>query len=295
MRNRVLTSVTLTVLLVLLSTICFASDSVDFKAQSNKLVSFQGWQFATDVVLDTVKRHNDLMGGNVEYATVSGDYSAIMEQKFISGDAPDILYGHVYDAVRYFDGGWIDSVESLPNADEILADLLPQVAQAWTYKGKVLGLPYFTSVIGILTTNLDKLTQVGLSEADYPKTWEEFYAQLYELKEQGVEYTYLPAWYSEQWGIGWSFLAEVLNRGGMTADPVTHEPRLTVDGPGGDTLRIWKAIWNDGIVNKEVLSYRETDHIEAWESGRYLYGSHMAYNIRRSNAPPPIRVFGQIR
>lgn len=267
--------------------------AVDFEARSGQTVRFQGWQFATDVVLDTVRRYNETMGGNVEYNTIAGDYSAIMEQKFIAGDAPDILYGHVYDAVRYFDGGWIEAIDSLPNADEILADLIPSVAEAWTYKGKVLGLPYFTSVIGILVTNLDRMEECGLTEADYPKTWDEFYELIHALHEQGVENPYLPAWYSEQWGIGWSFLAEVLNRGGVTADPETHEPRLTADGPGGDTLRAWKRLWNEGVVDKEVLSYRETDHIEAWESGRYLFASHMAYNIRRSNDPKFSQVAGR--
>jgi ABC-type glycerol-3-phosphate transport system substrate-binding protein len=256
------------------------------EAVSGEEVVFQGWQFATDVVLDNVSRYNSEMGGNVVYSTIAGDYSAIMESKLIAGAPLDILYGHTYDAVRYYEGGWLLPVDQLPNFEEEIApDLYPHIIQYWSYDGHVLGLSYFTSVLGIIGVNLDKLEEGGLTPADYPATWDELYDQLYVLRDNGIQYPYLPTWYVEQWGIPWAFLIEVLNRGGVDADPVTHAPGFTADGPAGDTLRDWKRIWNDGIVQPEVLSYKEADYIEAWESGRYVYAPTMAYNLRRFNNP----------
>ncbi|GAH90719.1 unnamed protein product, partial [marine sediment metagenome] len=55
-------------------------------------------------------------------------------------------------------------------------------------------------------------------------------------------------------GISYSFMFEVLNRGGCVAHPETHEPMVTVDGPAGDTLRDWKRVWNDGLITEEVLT-----------------------------------------
>jgi multiple sugar transport system substrate-binding protein len=257
----------------------------DLKSVSGEVVEFQGWQFATDIVEGNVKRYNGEMNGKVVYSTIAGDYSAIMENKLLAGAPLDILYGHIYDAVRYYEGGWLMTVDELPNYEDIIADMYPNIAQYWTYDGHLLGLSYFTSVLGIVGVNLEKLEEAGLTPDDYPATWDELYDQLYKIRDAGIKHPFLPSWYNEQWGMAWAFLFEVLNRGGDIADPVTHVPMLTVDGPGGETLRDWKAIYNDGIVEEEVLSYNEADFLEAWESGRYVYSPTMAYNIKMFNNP----------
>jgi ABC-type glycerol-3-phosphate transport system substrate-binding protein len=263
-----------------------AQGAFDLKAQSSETVYFQGWQFATDVVQNNVARYNSEMGGHVEYSTIAGDYSSIMESKLISKAPLDILYGHVYDAVRFYEGGWVKPIDELPNFEtEIKPDLYPSIAGYWTYKGHVLGLSYFTSILGIIGVNLLMLKEAGLTEADYPSTWGDLYNQLYQIKDAGIEHPMLPAWYYEQWGMAWNYLLEVHNRGGVVADPETHAPLLTADGPGGDTLRDWQRIFKDGLVEKEVLSYKEADFLEAWESGRYVYCPTMAYNIKMFNNP----------
>lgn len=260
-------------------------EEATFEAMSGEAVEFQAWQFATDVVQSNVDRYNDEMNGNVVYATIAGDYSAIMENKLLAGAPLDMLYGHIYDAVRFYEGGWLMPVDELPAYEDIKADMYPHIADYWTYDGHLLGLSYFTSVLGVVTVNLQQLEAAGLTPDDYPATWDELYDQLYEIRDAGIDHPYMPSWYNQQWGMPWAFLFEVLNRGGMTADPVTHAPMLTVDGAGGETLRDWKAIYNDGIVEEEVLSYQEADFLEAWESGRYVYSPSMAYNIKRFNNP----------
>ena len=66
-----------------------------------------GWQYRTDIVQSNIDRYNNEMGGNVDYATVTGDYPAIMEQNLMSGGDLDIFYANPSQASRYFDGGWV--------------------------------------------------------------------------------------------------------------------------------------------------------------------------------------------
>jgi len=286
MASRVVTKLLGTVLMVavLVVPLAMAYDEFDLRPWTNTPIYFQGWNYRPDIVEDNVRRYNEELGGHVQYSTIAGDYSAIMETKLVVGAPLDVLYGHAYDAIRYYRGGWILPAEELPNIEQIKADMYPTIIKALSYDGKLLGLPYFTSVIGCVAVNLKLLEKVGLTPQDFPKTWDELYNQLYEVRKRGLEHPYLPPWYVEQWGIPWAFIYETLNRGGRIVDE-NGEPLLTADGPAGDTLRAWKRIWNDGLVPHEVLGYKEADFLEAWESGQYLYTPTMLYNLKRHNDP----------
>jgi len=259
---------------------------------SNEKVYYRGWQYMTHIVKANVNRYNDELGGNVDYATLTGDYPTIMEGKFIAKAPLDILYGNPTQACRYYDGGWILPAESLPNVEEIKADMYPNIRDAWTYKGELLGLCYFVTTRGAVHVNLKKLAEAGLTEKDFPKTWDELYDQLYVLRDKGIKMPFLPHWFGEWYGINWAFIFETLNRGGQIADPETHKPLLTADGPAGETLRDWKRIWNDGLVPKEVLSYLEPDFLEAWGSGEYVYSPQQLYDLKKFNQPRYSRFAG---
>ena len=107
------------------------------------------------------------------------------------------------------------------------------------------------------------------------------------MRDAGVKYPFLPHWFSEWYGISWAFVMEVHDRGGQVAEADSHVPLLTVDGPGGDTLRQWKRIWNDGLVPEEVLTYNESSFMEAFKSGEYdfIYENHSKRWARDYNGP----------
>ena len=91
-----------------------AAGAQDLAPTSGEPVFLRGWQYKTDIVQDNVDRYNEAVGGNVDYATVTGDYPAIMEQNLIAGAELDVLYANPSQAGRYFDGGWIMPAEELP-------------------------------------------------------------------------------------------------------------------------------------------------------------------------------------
>ncbi len=266
----------------------------DLKATSGEPVYFRGWQYKTDIVQDNVNRYNTAMNGKVDYATVTGDYPSIMEQNLMSGAELDVLYANPSQACRYFDGTWIMPAEDLPNIDEIKADLYPNLAEAWTYKGKLLGLSYFVSTRGAMHVNLKKYGEVGLSDKDFPKNWDELYEQVYALKDKGVAQPYLPHWFSEWYGISWAFVFEVLNRGGKLADPETHKPVLTTDkdGPAYKTLAAWKKLWQSKLVPEEVFTYNESAFIDAYASGRFVFSPQQLYDLETFNRKDRSQIAG---
>ena len=264
------------------------------KPRAGRQSFFRGWQYKTDIVQDNVDRYNGEQGGNVDYATVTGDYPAIMEQNLMAGAELDVLYANPSQAGRYFDGGWIMPADALPNIDEIKADMYPNILDAWSYKGNLLGLSYFVSTRGVMHVNLKKYNELGYTDADFPANWDALYDQLYEMRDKGVDQPFLPHWINEWYGISWGFNFEVMNRGGEVAHPETHEPLLTTDadGPAYKTLEDWKRIWNDGLVPEEVLTYNESSYLDAYASGRYVFSPQQLYDLETFNREDRSQIAG---
>jgi multiple sugar transport system substrate-binding protein len=267
---------------------------MDLKATSGQPVFFRGWQYKTDIVQDNVARYNKELGGKVDYATVTGDYPALMEQNLMAGAELDVLYANPSQAGRYFEGGWIMPAEELPNIDAIKADMYPNIRDAWTHQDKLLGLSYFVSTRGVMHVNLKKYGELGYSDKDLPKTWDELYDQLHAMNAKGEKQPFLPHFINEWYGISWAFVFEILNRGGVPADPETHKPMLTSDtgSPAYKTLDAWKKLWNAKMVPEEVLTYNESAFIDAYASGRYVFSPQQLYDLETFNRPDRSQIAG---
>lgn len=255
---------------------------------------FRGWQYKPEVVQDNVDTFNKVHNADVDYATVTGDYPALMEKSLIAKDKLDILYANPPTAVRFYEAGWLMPVNELDKFEDIKKDIYPNVLDAWTYDGKLLGLSYFLSVRGLVAVNKLKLKELGLDESHYPKNWDEFYDHVLALHNKGVKDVYLPHWFNEFYGISWAFIWEVLNRGEYLIDPKTKKPNLKSSGVAAETLRDWKALWKSGAVPEEVLSYTESGIVDGFASGRYLYSAQAAYNIAYFNNPQFSKMAGNV-
>ncbi|MDE2455917.1 MAG: extracellular solute-binding protein [Burkholderiales bacterium] len=257
-------------------------------------IYFRGWPFKPEVVTDNVNRYNRELHGHVDYATLThGDYPTLIEKSLIAHDKLDIIYANPPTAVRFLEAGWIQPADDVPAFKEAYADMYPNVREAWTYKGKMLGLSYFLSTRGMVMVNMKRQKELGLEKAE-PKNWDEFYAQLLELAKKGAKDVYLPHWFNEFYGISWAFLWETSNRGGKVIDPATFAPQLSADGPAGKTLAAWKSIFNAKIVPEEVLSYNEPSIVEGFGSGRYLYSTQAAYQMAVFNDPTKSKIAGAV-
>jgi len=263
--------------------------------QAAETVYFRGWQYKTGIVQDNTDRFNKEQNGNVDYATVTGKYPSLMETKLIAGDRLDVIYANPATALRYYEGGWVEPINSFDNFDEIVADMYPNIRKAWTYKGKLLGLSYFVSTRGVMHVNMKKYGELGYSEKDFPKNWDGFYDQVEELYKKGDKTPFLPHWFNEYFGIGWGFIFEVINRGGNVAHPETHKVVMDPNrGPAFDTLTAWKRIWKAGIIPEDVLTMTESAYIEAFSSGRYVFSPQQAYDLKTVNDPAKSKIAGHV-
>lgn len=259
------------------------AQATEFKPASGETVYFRGWQFRTDVVQNNVDTYNKAFEAKVDYATVTGDYPAVMEKALIANEQLDVLYANPSSAVRYNGGGWVLPASELPDGQEIADGMYPNIREAWSVDGKLLGLSYFVTTRGAVHVFTKPFLAAGYTEEQLPTNWDALYDMVYALKEKGVATPFLPHWFGEYFGISWGFVFEVMNRGGQVADPATHKPALTLDGPAGKTLAAWKKLWKSGLVPEEVFSYNEAGYIDAFRSGRYIFSPQQLYDLKTFN------------
>jgi len=258
----------------------------DFKPISDSQIELRSWQFMTEIPKGNADLYNSQLGGHVHYAAITGDYPSIMQSMMIAGSHVDVMYAQPTTAARFYDAGWIIPAENFSNVAKIKADMYPNIVDAFSYKGKLMGLNYFDTGFGVPLVNMKLAAQNGLSLADVsPKSWHDLWTSIPNWQAKGIKYPYLPWWIGDWPGISWAFTYEVMDRGGNLADPNTHKPVVTLGGPVGQTLQDWKDAWNNDRVPKEVLQYTEADVVQAFGSGKYLLGSQHLYDIKRFNDP----------
>lgn len=255
---------------------------------------FNGWGFETDMVQRWVSRFNQQNKENASFNVIAGDYPSVMETKLINDAKVDMAYVLDSDFPRWARAQWIYDFEDWWDVDKAKAEMFPNVRNVLTINGKLYGLPYFTSVGGAIATNQKLLDKVGITPEEYPKTWEELYDQMRDIKKSGAAETpWLPRWINEWFGIPISIYEEMANQGLELVDedgnPIfngkTEHVRVLEDG---------KRAWDEGLVPKSVLTMTETDQIDGFSTGQYAMSQQQIYDaIATFNDPQRSQIAGQ--
>ena len=110
--------------------------------------------------------------GNKATVTQAQDIGQQLGQGFASNNPPDVFYVDAGRFATYASAGSLEPYgDSLPGKD----DFYPALRQAFTYDGKLYCAPKDFSTLG-LQINTTAWSKAGLTDADYPTTWEELAA-----------------------------------------------------------------------------------------------------------------------
>ncbi|MFC4496518.1 extracellular solute-binding protein [Streptomyces ovatisporus] len=97
------------------------------------------------------------------------DIDQQLAQAFAGNRPPDAFYVNSDQFANYAKGGSLHAYgEKVPDKE----DFAPQLRKAFTYKGELVCLPKDFSTLGLVVST-EKWKEAGLSEKDYPTTWEE--------------------------------------------------------------------------------------------------------------------------
>jgi len=189
----------------------------------------------------------------VETSYVTGDYPTLTQTQLAGGNVDyDVLFVDDGFAKKWFDSGWIRSLDDIDGVKDVLADLNPGIeANCRTPDGKLITLPYYRGV-EIFIYNKAHLAKIN---ASVPKTWDEFEATAGELKAKNVVATpYSPFW-TQQFQVIWTqLLAESFSDGAGDFFDAGLKPIFKDDPVVASTLTRWNRMYKAGLIPQDIFT-----------------------------------------
>lgn len=173
----------------------------------------------------------------------------------------DALY--VFDHVLSQWASWLEPLDGFEGADKLKEAMLPLARQSMTFKGKLYGLPYYTSYFGVIY-NEKMMKAAGIDGP--PRTYDEWVQQARAIKEKGLSKTPLiwPVKYTG-WGGMWVLNAMVASRGGRLLDA-----DLKPTPEALESLKWWAGTYREGLSDPKSIELDPNDSARAFMSGDYF-------------------------
>jgi multiple sugar transport system substrate-binding protein len=122
----------------------------------------------TNAVNAATERFTEASGTSVEVIPAQ-DLSQQLTQGFAGGNPPDVFYVDPVKVVQYGEAGSLFAYgDQIADVD----DIFPALRESYTIDGQLYCAPKDYGTLA-LVINTDAWTAAGLTEADYPTTWEE--------------------------------------------------------------------------------------------------------------------------
>lgn len=113
------------------------------------------------------------LGIQIDYQVYGDGYNDTLRIAAQAGEAPDLYKADGKWLPEFVESGYATPIEDLPGSEEILSQYSSLLAnQAQIFDGKTYTLPYNMTTYGMVI-NTDLFEACGLTEDDYPTTWED--------------------------------------------------------------------------------------------------------------------------
>ncbi len=123
------------------------------------------------------------LGIKIEYTVYGSNFTDTIKIAAQAGEAPDLFRSDSKWMQDFVNSDYLMAIEDLPGSEGLLSKYSSLVAnQAHVFNGKTYTLPYNLTTYGFVI-NKDLFAASGLTEADYPKTWDDVQAVAKKITE----------------------------------------------------------------------------------------------------------------
>lgn len=113
------------------------------------------------------------LGIYIDYTVMGDKFKDTVQMAVQAGEAPDLFRSDSKVILDYIENGYIIPIDELPGSEELLSKYSGIVSnRIHVFDGKTYTLPYNLTTYGFIV-NKDLFKECGLTEADYPQTWED--------------------------------------------------------------------------------------------------------------------------
>ncbi len=232
-------------------------------ARAETRLKFIAWNFQVETVKGFLARFEaENPDIKVDMEVIPSAQFAAKIQLMKSANTPfDALY--VFDHILSQWATWLGPLDNYPGADDLKKVMLPLARQSMTYRGKLYGLPYYTSYFGMICN--EKMLKAAGFDAP-PKTYEEWVQQAKAIKAKGLSKTPM-LWPVKHtgWGGMWVMNTMVASRGGKLLDD-----NLNVTSEGLESLKWWAGTYKEGLSDPNGIELDPNDSARAFMSGDYF-------------------------
>ena len=130
------------------------------------------------------------LGIQIDYQVYGDGYTDTLRIAAQAGEAPDLYKADGKWLPEFVESEYAIPIEELPGSEELISQYSDLLAnQAQIFNGKTYTLPYNMTTYGMVI-NTDLFEACGLTEDDYPTTWEEVreVAKIITEKSEGKAY-----------------------------------------------------------------------------------------------------------
>ena len=232
-------------------------------AAAETQLKFVAWNFQVETVKEFLAQFEaENPDIKVDMEVIPSAQFAAKIQLMKNANTPfDALY--VFDHILSQWAAWLEPLDAYPGAEDLAKAMLPLARQSMTYKGKLYGLPYYTSYFGNIYN--EKMLKAAGFDAP-PKTYDEWVQQAKAIKAKGLSKAPM-IWPVKHtgWGGMWVMNTMVASRGGKLLDDnleVTPEALLS--------LKWWAATYKDGLSDPNGIELDPNDSARAFMNGDYF-------------------------
>ena len=113
------------------------------------------------------------LGIEIDYRVYGSNFTDTIKIAVQAGEAPDLFRADSKFITEFIEAGYLVPLDDLPGSEDLLDRYSNLVAnQSHIFNGKTYTLPYNLTTFGFVVNN-DLFAASGLTEEDYPKTWDE--------------------------------------------------------------------------------------------------------------------------
>jgi len=266
--------------------ILFACSAVGSAEITLKLVM---WTYGVETVLDNIAKFEALYPDiHVEVEDISWYvYPETLAMRFISGEAPDVLYVNDQWLAEWADAGWIVPFSDyFPDLAKKYKPLMKQyVQQCLTYDGKLWGLPYYVDTY-VMMVNGHHLAEAGIENP--PQTWEELTQQCLTIKEAAITpYPFISEFHQDEHSLTNIFFAITYSIEPQSLFDDELNPIFAKEGSAAYQALQWlqDAMLKYEIFDPASLGLKEIDVYKAMQGGRGTFTIMEKYTLGEMNAP----------